>query len=176
MSCITFTISEFFASCGSLPQHILYKPSLTPQLPTREHSAKTVEEFLIKSDQSIPPYIRLLKDSFDAAKSCTKEPIPYPADYQPLVRSLVRRLRELQGGLPDGGVLLGPPFEFKPHNRNDYPLYLFAKLRVANREEWDEEAYLKAHPDAKKAVQDGKYQDGIHHFFVEGFDAGRKSC
>lgn len=60
--------------------------------------------------------------------TCTNEPVAYTPEYREAVHRFVAGLRTAQGGLPDGGQMLGPLPEYKPHSRDDYTLYLFLKV------------------------------------------------
>jgi hypothetical protein len=79
------------------------------------------------------------------------------------------------GSLPDGGTQLAPHPEFR-RTFSDYHLYAFFKLRVAMRDEWDEEAFLEQKTDVRKAVKNGTYADGLQYFIEEGFKRGMESC
>jgi hypothetical protein len=94
--------------------------------------AKTVEEYIAKSEQSQPPYFRKMRDMYDTSggSKCSNQPLPYDIEYQDAVRRIMQGLQAAQGGLPDGGQQLGPLPEYKPHSRDDYPLYLFLKVRL----------------------------------------------
>lgn len=93
--------------------------------------AKSVEEYIAKSEQSQPPYFRKMVDMFDTTggTSCSNQAVHYTQEYKEAVGRIMRGLRAAQGGLPDGGHMLGPLPEYKPHSRADYNLYLFLKVR-----------------------------------------------
>ena len=141
---------------------------------------KSVEEWLVKLEQSIPPYIRYIPDSYDHVHHCPAglRQVTYTADYERVVRAMLDNLRRSQGQ-DDGGRFLGalPDFiktEFTDSPETNYPLYLYCKLKVAQRQEWDEHGYFTNIPEVKKAVQEGMYVDGLQHFFNKGFsEAGR---
>lgn len=117
------------AFCLSLcpPQHVQALPQY--RLHHLHYYAKTVEEYIAKSEQSQPPFFRLMRDMYDAAATtCDNRRIYFDAAYMDAVRRLTRGLAEAQGGLPDGGQLLGPLPEYRPHSRDDYALYLFLKV------------------------------------------------
>jgi hypothetical protein len=80
--------------------------------------AKTVQEYIIKSEQSMPPVSRLLTHSYFETNNaathikCSMEPVQYDAAYSSTVRRIVDGLRLAQAGLGDGGVQLSwPPGE-----------------------------------------------------------------
>lgn len=76
--------------------------------------------------------------------------------------------------LGDGGEFLGPVVEFSVKGTNEYPLYAFFRIRVAKKDEWDEEAYLTLHPEVQEAIQKKEWMDGLHEFIMEGFNKGKK--
>ncbi|WIA43722.1 hypothetical protein OEZ86_010148 [Tetradesmus obliquus] len=137
---------------------------------------KTVEEYIVKSEQSQPPYFRQLPDAYDKARSCSLEPVQYDTQYTMATRGLIQQLRAAQAGMGDGGLQQGGPPEAKPMSRSDYHLYLFFKLRVAHKDEWDEAKYLEHNPAVAAHVVEGRYVDGLHHFMVEGFAKGNVLC
>uniref|UniRef100_A0A383VMK3 Uncharacterized protein n=1 Tax=Tetradesmus obliquus TaxID=3088 RepID=A0A383VMK3_TETOB len=151
----------------ALPQ---YRPHLV------HYYGKTVEEYILKSEQSMPPYFRQLPDAYEKARSCSLEPVQYDTQYATATRSLIHQLRAAQAGMGDGGLKLGAPPEPRPMSRPDYQLYLFFKLRVANMDEWDEARYFEHNPEAAALVAKRHYVDGLHHFMVEGFEKGAVSC
>ena len=154
-----------------LPPTLTRTPS-----PYTPFPAKSVEEFLIKLEQSIPPYIRYLPDAYDHIQHCAHGfDINYDPEYEETVRSLVARL-EAASGLGDGGQNLGPPPEFALGKLENYELYMFFKVRVALRDEWDEEGYLKLHSDVRDGLGRNQWVDGLQQFMEEGFKGQRQSC
>ena len=138
--------------------------------------AKSVEEFINKSEQSIPPYIRLLKDAYDKVRKCIGTEVVYDTPYKETVHRIMKGLKVSQGQLPDAGDFLGPLPEFKANAIDDYAMYLFFKTRVTLRDEWDEEQYLLKHEDVANAVERRLFIDGLQHYLEDGFDAGYSSC
>lgn len=141
--------------------------------------AKSVEEWMTKLEQSIPPYIRYVPDSYDHERACLEGfTVDYEPEYEKAVRSLMARLALTDAeGVDDGGRYLGPAPEFGWGKlEKGYELYIFFKLRVAMRDEWDEEAYLREHGDVAQAVKDRQWVDGLQHFMEDGFQQGRRSC
>lgn len=91
--------------------------------------AKSIEEYILKSEQSQPPFFRKMRDMYDpAASSCENTPVPFDILFGSAVQRIMQGRKEAQGGMPDGGVMLGPLPEYKPHSREDYALYLFLKV------------------------------------------------
>ena len=143
---------------------------------------KSVEEWLVKLEQSIPPYIRYIPDSYDHVKHCPTDltRVTYTSEYERLVRSTVGQLRSAQA-LGDAGLFLGalPEFtkqDFPESPEAQYALYLYCKLKVTQRQEWDEEGYLLGTPEAAQAVKGNSSVDGLQHFFHEGFLAGARGA
>jgi len=138
--------------------------------------AKSVEEFIIKLEQSIPPYFRYLPDAYDNVKACPNNfTITYSESYEDTVRHLLSKLAQASAQ-DDGGKALAPIPEYQVGKLDHYDIYTFFKLRVAKRDEWDEDAYLRLHPDVAKEVQTKNWVDGLQHFMNSGFEGGRKSC
>lgn len=50
------------------------------------------------------------------------------------------------------------------------------QLRVEQRSEWDEAAYLQRHSEAAAAIEAQKVVDGLHHFMSAGFANNLSSC
>jgi hypothetical protein len=148
---------------AKLPQHRLHLV---------HYYAKSVEEFLVKLDQSIPPFFRYLPDAYDKVRHCPDfADIGYDPRYEALVREIMG-----QFSAGDGGRFLGPLPEYRHGAIDQHELYLFFRLRVAMRDEWDEVAYLKEYPTIAAAVEAGTWADGLQHFLEEGFMSGAKSC
>jgi hypothetical protein len=51
----------------------------------------------------------------------------------------------------------------------DFALYLYFKLKVIQRQDWDEERFLENLPEVRKAVEEQKYVDGLQYFVEQGF-------
>lgn len=80
--------------------------------------AKTVQEFIVKTEMSMFPSYRVLSMHYSegsdtpSQRSCSLTPIVYDANYSSTVKRITAGLREAQAGLPDGGVQLSwPPGE-----------------------------------------------------------------
>ena len=138
---------------------------------------KSVEEWLVKLEQSIPPYIRYIPDSYDGVNHCPASlmQVTYTAEYEKVVRAMLDDLRRGQHQ-DDGGRFLGALPEltkktFTDSPEKNYALYLYSKLKVAQRQEWDEDGYLSNVPEAETAIKEQKYVDGLQHFFDEGLAA-----
>jgi hypothetical protein len=153
---------------GPLPEYTIH---------LLHYYGKSVEEFLVKLEQSIPPYIRYLPDAYNLKKHCdARMVIEYEGEYDRTVHSLMERFWRASAVGGDGGDFLGPPPEFPRNGLEHYDLYIFFKLRVAMRDEWDEEGYLRENQDVEGWVANGWWQDGLQQFLTEGFESGRKSC
>lgn len=148
------------------------------QLHLIHYYAKSVEEWLTKLEQSIPPYIRYLPDSYDHVRQCMQGfDISYPSDYEAAVHDIMTRLWATdRDGRTDGGLYLGPAPEFRQDKLDNYNMYIFFKLRVAMRDEWDEEAYLHMYADVADAIERREWIDGLQHFLEDGFRDNRRSC
>ena len=177
MSCTNPGGVQFRTDDGAFRQLM---PEYTQHSHLVHYYQKSVEEWLVKLEQSIPPYIRYIPDSYDGIKHCSAGlmQVTYTTEYEKVVRAILDELRQGQGQ-DDGGRFLGALPEFTKQDFTDspeanYPLYLYCKLKVAQRQEWDEDGYLTNTPEAKTAVQAEKYVDGLQHFFDKGFsEAGR---
>jgi len=135
---------------------------------------KSTEEWLVKMEQSIPPYNRYIPGSYDGVKSCPAEltNISYLPEYETVVRTTLERLRRSQDQ-EDGGLFLGSLLESSRQEyaeaEQDYGVYLYFKLKVAQRQEWDEEGFLGKYPEVKKALDERLYVDGLQYFVEKGF-------
>lgn len=144
--------------------------------------ARSVEEFITKSEQSIVPYIRELPQSYDGIKDCDAtihQALEYDDNYVTEVRRLMTLLRKvaIEGQHSDGGRQLGPGgHEFVHGEIGSWDVYIFFKARVALRDEWDEAAYLSIHRDVYDGVGRGEWMDGLQHFMQVGFGQKRRSC
>jgi hypothetical protein len=158
-------------------------PEYAQNLHLVHYYQKSVQEWLLKMEQSIPPYVRYLQDSYDHAFSChaNLQQIHYTPDYEETVTNMILQLRRAQGESNDGGKFLGPLPEFKAEDLKDdpnlekgggYPLYLYFKLKVAQGMEWDEERYLAEHPEVGERIKARQVIDGLQHFMEKGFAAG----
>lgn len=140
---------------------------------------RSMEEFIIKSEQSIVPFVRGLPGSYDGIQDCDAPiQVEYEEDHIACVRRLMALLRKVapEGHHSDGGRLLGPGGrEFVNGEIGSWALYMFFKARVALRDEWDEAAYLRMHQDAYDGVGRGDWMDGLQHFVLVGFGEKRRS-
>jgi rhamnogalacturonyl hydrolase YesR len=95
------------------------------------------------------------------------------------VRTALEQLRCSQDQA-DAGLFLGSLPESTRQEyaeaAQDYDLYLYLKLKVAQRKDWDEEGYLNSLPEARKATGEQKYVDGLQHFINEGFAKNASSA
>jgi hypothetical protein len=147
--------------------------------------AKSVEEFLVKKEQSLVGYTRALdnmyyKEGETKGAVCDKRPLNYPQSY---IDSF-DLISEILKPIPNGGVpvneLRGPkPLLYNQHP--DYPLYQFLKWTVSERMEWDEESYFALHPNLSDIIEKSKssqwpYVDALHYFFRAGFWGKNTSC
>jgi hypothetical protein len=160
-------------------------PEYAQNLHLVHYYQKSVQEWLLKMEQSIPPYVRYLQDSYDHVTSCAAnlQQIYYTPDYEQTVTNMIFQLRRAQGENNDGGRFLGPLPEFEAEDFKDdpnlekgggYPLYLYFRSKVAQGMEWDEERYLAEHPEVGERIKDRRIIDGLQHFMEEGFVAGWK--
>jgi hypothetical protein len=135
---------------------------------------KSTEEWLVKMEQSIPPYNRYIPDSYDHVKFCPAglTEMPYLPEYEKVVRTALERLHRSQDQ-GDGGLFLGPLRESSRQEYaeadKDFALYLYFKLKVIQRQDWDEERFLENLPEVRKAVEEQKYVDGLQYFVEQGF-------
>jgi len=150
-----------------MPEYTLYSHLV-------HYYQKSTEEWLVKMEQSIPPYNRYFPDSYDNVKFCPAglTEIPYLPEYEKLVRTALERLRRSQHQ-GDGGLFLGSLPESSRQEyaeaRQDFSLYLYFKLKVARRQDWDEEGFLEKYREVKKAVEEQQYVDGLQYFVEKGF-------
>ena len=125
-------------------------------------------------EQSIPPYNRYIPDSYDHVNFCPDglAEIPYLSEYERVVRVTLEQLHRSQGQ-EDGGIFLGylPESSEQEHAEadQDYGLYLYFKLKIAQRQDWDEERFLTSAPEVKKAIEKHQYVDGLQYFVEQGF-------
>jgi hypothetical protein len=135
--------------------------------------SKSVEEFLLKGDQSIPPYIRKPIATYqDTGPVCDKIRFNYSQDYQRTFFDIYLQL-ERMSSLKLINLLPPPGLNIK--EMPDYSLFIHLKYRCAKKQEFDEENYFKINPDAKKLVDNGTFSDGLHHF-MSHFLNGTKGC
>lgn len=147
---------------------------------------KSVEEWLVKMEQSIAPFKRYLSD-YAAACQTQLSPTTYDPEYTAVMHDVMRGLRETKS-VDDGGIFLGslPELgeEFFMEAEEHYALYRFIKARVAQGVDWDEESYLKQHPELMDEEEKGRHEkaddfvDGLHHFLGQRSlqEAGEKCC
>lgn len=134
--------------------------------------SKSMEEFLVKADQSVPPYVRKPIDSYDRGPTCQLSRFNYSDDHRRLFLDAYNRLAKLRPVKPEK---LRPPPGLNVKQMPDYPLFMHLKYRCAQRYQFDNEKYLSIHPDAKAAVEKGAVVDGLYHFMAN-FMSGIKGC
>ena len=57
--------------------------------------SKSIEEFLVKADQSVPPYIRVPIQSYDSGPICQLAKFNYSQDYQNAFRRAYQQLNTM---------------------------------------------------------------------------------
>jgi hypothetical protein len=134
--------------------------------------SKSMEEFLVKADQSVPPYVRKPIDSYDRGPTCELTRFNYSDDYRRTFLDAYHRLAKLHSVKP---VKLRPPPSLNVKQTPDYPLFIHLKYRCAQRYQFDNEKYLSIYPEAKAAVEKGAVVDGLYHFMLN-FMSGIKGC
>jgi hypothetical protein len=135
--------------------------------------SKSIQEFLLKGDQSIPPYIRKPLATYDdAGRICNKIELIYAEDYRRIFLDSYAQLEKLSSLKLK--YLLSPP-GLNVKQMPDYPLFIYLKYRCAKRQEFDNEKYLNINPDVKKLLDNGTFTDGLHHFMAS-FLTGIKGC
>jgi len=145
--------------------------------------AKSVQEFLLKKEQSLFAYPRMLNNMYYKeykASPCDKRLINYPDRYADTLHQLMEILKDV----PNSGVFKnafkGPkPLVYGQHP--DFALYAFLKWAVSQHMEWDEEAYLRLHPNVPHIMEASNkspwpYVDGLHYYFRDGFWGGNHTC
>ncbi len=134
--------------------------------------SKSIEEFLIKADQSVPPYIRQPIHSYDLGPTCNLKMFNYSEDYRRIFFNAYEQLKTLYPIIPN--TLRSPP-SLNIKEITDYALYIHLKYRCANRHEFDNDKYLSIHPGVKTSVENNTLVDGLYHFMAN-FLAGVKGC
>jgi hypothetical protein len=152
-------------------------------LHTVHYYAKSLQEFIIKKEQSYTWLPRLLDNMHDTKGkkiSCDKRMLIYPPGYTETLRLVMDSIKSLpDGGLPVGKLAGTKPIKYGDHS--DYALYLFFKWIISERFEWDEEAYFDIHPSLPSIINaslhtNWPYIDGLHHFMRTGFYQKNSSC
>lgn len=134
--------------------------------------SKSMEEFLFKGDQSVPPNIRQPIDSYDRGSTCNLKKFNYSEDYR---RIFFNAYEELKTFHPIKPNILRPPPSLSIKELSSYSLFIHLKYRCAKRHEFDNEKYMSIHPDVKTSVENGTLVDGLYHFMAN-FTTGVKSC
>lgn len=137
--------------------------------------SKSVEEFIIKKEESFVEYPRQLK----SVKLCSgMQALPYSNKYVEVVQFIMKSTPNI----PDAGEMVASrdymTSKYNPTgSATDWSLYMFFKWAVSRRLEWDEQAFLE-HPDNAEALEQlyKKYADGLDVFKAEGFLLGMVSC
>src|SRR5262249_46823503 len=96
--------------------------------------SKSMEEYLIKADQSVPPFIRRPIDSYDLGPTCNLSKINYSEDYKRTFLNAHEQLKKLHPIIPDTLIPL-PGLNIK--QISDYALFIHLKYRCAKRHEFD---------------------------------------
>ena len=142
------------------------------QIALVHYFSKSVEEFLIKIDQGMPPYVRRPIDSYYGSPTCQLSHFNYSDDYRNTFVKAYKRLEVLH---PTKATRLIPSPGLTIKQVLDYPLFIHLQYRCAKRHRFDNEKYLSIHPDAKAAVEKGTIVDGLYHFMAN-FTSGVKGC
>ena len=152
----------------------------TSKIALVHYYSKSMEEFLIKGDQSIPPYTRRPIQSYrDSGSICRHDTFLYSRNYRRTFMNVYKQFQMFYSSEP---ITLSPPpllnLKHMPDHHQgdaDYTLFIYLKYRVARREEFDQERYLSINPDAKQAIKNGTANDGLHHFMLN-YANGVKGC
>ncbi|CAF3374591.1 unnamed protein product [Rotaria socialis] len=123
--------------------------------------SKSMEEFLVKVDQSIPPFIRMPIKTYDLGPVCSLIKFNYSKDYENIFLHSYQQL-DAMDSLKPKNFLTAPMLTTK--HMADYPLYIYLKYRCAKRHEFDNEKYLATNREAKALVDRGAMVDGLYHF------------
>lgn len=137
--------------------------------------SKSLEDFVIKKEQSLPPYYRSFRERISFCPLGLKA-FPYDDLYVELVEKImaipfVAAEVENFGG---GGLVSGPASAVNLTREevgpaNDYELYQFVKEQLKNGCNFDKECYLKRNPRAREAVSTGVSLDALQYFLSKNF-------
>lgn len=140
--------------------------------------SKSVQEFLVKGDQSTPPSIRMPVHSYRASGSiCNRKNFSYSDDYVHTFMDVYNELKLLHSIEPIA-LLPIPALNIRQTpsvDHTEYALFMYFKYRVAMGQDFDDERYLSINPRAKQAIDNGTVTDALHHFMLH-FANGAKSC
>jgi hypothetical protein len=140
--------------------------------------ARSLEEWILKKEQSYTEYPRALHDRYEGL--CQTKNLSYPPGYE----EAYHRLDSLSGDISESGMSLGlhmGPMPLKPFQHEDSHLYWFFKWAIAERLEWDEEAYFLRNPSAindivRSLSSEKPMADSLQHYLQIGFQARFSSC
>ncbi|CAF2872835.1 unnamed protein product [Rotaria sp. Silwood2] len=153
-------------STASLGSNNISKTSLV------HYYSKSMEEHLVKVDQSIPPYIRVPISSYRLKHICTRDKVKYAEDYE---NAFLRSYKRLEAMHSLQIVNLRPSPSLNIKQMTDYALYIHLKYRCAKRHEFDNDKYLSINPSVKEQVKNGSLPDGFYHFMAN-FLKGAVGC
>ncbi|CAF3776020.1 unnamed protein product [Rotaria sp. Silwood1] len=138
------------------------------------YRSKSIEEYLVKVDQSMPPYIRTPMEYYvhSNVTVCDIMEFGFAEDYRRIFINTYKQLKMLHSLTPID--LLSPP-GLVLNETYYYKLDMHLKYRCAKRQEFDHERYLNINPDVKEAIRNHTYTDGLHHFMAT-FSSGAKGC
>jgi hypothetical protein len=162
------------AFCYDPATHSVATPNIT-RARILHYYQRSIEEFLGKMEQRLPPYARTLQDYYWYNQRCQPEAVELSAQYVEDVRRIDALLTA--AGWPAHGRLLLQAGELLSNETGlslqDLALYQFMKIRVLKRESFDPEGYLRANPDVAANL---RVSDALHHFLNWGWAAGLTSC
>jgi len=169
MACLTACLARTPTglSDGTFQQMM---PEYTQHFHLLHYYQKSTEEWLVKTEQSVPPYNRYIPDYYDNVNFCPAglTEVLFLPEYERVVGATIEQLRRSQDQ-EDGGLFLGTLPESTKEEyaeaEQDYELYLYLKLKIAQGQDWDEEGYLKSIPEVRKAIEEQEYVDGLQHLF-----------
>eukprot|EP00245_Coleochaete_scutata_P010999 TRINITY_DN398_c0_g2_i5.p1 TRINITY_DN398_c0_g2~~TRINITY_DN398_c0_g2_i5.p1 ORF type:complete len:479 (-),score=79.39 TRINITY_DN398_c0_g2_i5:458-1894(-) len=157
-------------------------PSPHPPHPILIHYyTKSLEDFLVKKEQSMAPVWRLFKDYYDGGRQgcwLNKEPFPYSPQYV----ADVKRVMSVQFTEDPRQDSAGEIFKHPTMQRgqsgddSDDDLYVFVKNQLEEGKWFDQSCYLKKYPDVVDMVRNGTFADPLIHFAAVSFDEGKTSC
>ena len=149
-----------------------------PKVALLHYKSKSIQEYLLKEDQSLPPFTRRPIKTYDhTGATCNLSDFAYSKDYERSFMNVYKEFKTLHS--PEPILLLPPPMLNIKHmpDKGDaaYTLFIYLKYRAAKREEFDHERYLSINADAKKAVENRTVLDGLHHFMLN-YATGVQGC
>jgi hypothetical protein len=154
---------------------LTWSSNQNPKIELIHYYSKSVEEFLLKRDQSILPYSREPTVSYrDSGPICNRFKFVYSEDYQRAFLYIYEQFEKLSS-LKLINLLPPPGLNIKHLTIPEYALFIYMKYRCIKRQEFDNEKYLSTNPVVKKLIENGTYTDGLHHFMIN-FLTGVKGC